>query len=318
MNGRQRLAAALLIVGGLLALLPWTPPWAALLAGAALALTLGNPIAQRTGVAAKHLLQFAVMGLGAGVNLTIVARVGSQGLLYTLVGLLATFAFGAWLTTRFGIAPKVGALISAGTGICGGSAIAAAAPAVGARPEETSAALAVVFLLNGVALLVFPLAGTWIGFDPHQYGLWCALAIHDTSSVTGAALTHGREALMVATTVKLARALWIVPVALVLGMWARRRDPETSHGGRLPIPWFIGGFVLLSAVFTFVPSLAPLAPWVTAGARALLTLTLFFIGAGLTREVIRLLGLRPLAHAVTLWIVVAAATAGAIHAGLIH
>jgi len=312
----HRAAAWLMPLGAAGALLPWTPPWTALLAGAALALTLGNPCAVAAGRTAKWLLQIAVVGLGAGVNLAVVARVGAQGLGYTCAGLGATFALGVWLSRRLGVGAKIAALICAGTGICGGSAIAAAAPAIGAKPEETSAALAVVFLLNGVALIVFPVVGTWAGLDARQFGLWCALAIHDTSSVTGAALTHGREALAIATTVKLARALWIVPVALALGFWFRR-GAGPARGGA-PVPWFIAGFVAVSSLFTFVPAVQPAAPAVAAGARALLTLTLFLIGTGLTRPVLRAIGARPLVHALLLWIAIGSATLAAILAGVIH
>jgi len=308
----HRAAGVLLPLGAAAALLPWTPPWAALLAGTTLALTLGNPCAGPASRAARWLLQIAVVGLGAGVNLAVVARVGGRGLGYTLAGLAVTFAFGTWLARRLGVGDRVAALVCAGTGICGGSAIAAAAPAIGARPEETSVALAVVFLLNGVALLVFPPLGAWAGLDAHQFGLWCALAIHDTSSVTGAALTHGREALAVATTVKLARALWIVPVALGLGAWFRRTTGDTGPRARVQVPWFIAGFVAVSAAFTFAPALQPLAGWVGAGARALLTLTLYLIGTGLSRTVMQSVGLRPLVHAAGLWIVVGGATLAAI------
>lgn len=254
----------------------------------------------------------------AGVNLAVVGRVGLAGLGYTLVGLAATFALGAWLAGRLGIGAKVAALICAGTGICGGSAIAAAAPAIDATAEETSASLAVVFLLNGVALLVFPAVGSWLALDAHAFGLWCALAIHDTSSVTGAALTHGREALLEATTVKLARALWIVPVALVLGSYFRSRHAGAPAPVGLPIPWFIAGFVAVSALFTFAPALKPAAPIVGLIARALLTLTLFLIGTGLSRPVVKAIGVRPLIHAVVLWSLIASGTLFAIIHGFIH
>jgi len=314
----HRVASVLMPLGAAAALLPWTPPWAALLGGTALALTLGNPCVGVSGRVAKWLLQVAVVGLGAGVNLAVVARVGTHGLGYTLAGLTATFALGAWLAGRLGVGPKVAALVCAGTGICGGSAIAAAAPAIGAKPEETSVSLAVVFLLNGVALLVFPPLGAWAGLDAHAFGLWCALAIHDTSSVTGAAMTHGHEALVTATTVKLARALWIVPVALALGTWFRRRDGDAPARGRLPVPWFIAGFIAISALFTFAPALQPLVKPVAFGSRALLTLTLYLIGAGLSRAVLRTVGVRPLVLAVLLWVAIGGATLGAIMTGLIH
>jgi uncharacterized integral membrane protein (TIGR00698 family) len=313
----HRTASLLLLLGAGVALLPWTPPWAALLAGVALALTLGNPHAHVTARSAKWLLQLAVIGLGAGVNLAIVARVGVQGLGYTLVGLLATFALGVWLARRLGVPAKIATLISAGTGICGGSAIAAVAPAINASLAETSASLATVFLLNGVALIVFPAVGTWIGLDAHTFGLWCALAIHDTSSVTGAAMTHGADALATATTVKLARALWIVPVALGLGMWFAQRSGGATQRQPVRVPWFIGGFLALSALFTFLPSWQPAARSVTAVARSLLTLTLFLIGAGLDRSAARTVGARPFVHGLLLWILIASATLAALLAGWI-
>ena len=314
----HRVAGVLMPLGAVASLLPWTPPWAALLGGTVLALTLGNPCINASARTSKWLLQIAVVGLGAGVNLAVVARVGTHGLGYTLAGLVATFALGAWLAGRLDVGPKVAALVCAGTGICGGSAIAAAAPAIGAKAEETSVSLAVVFLLNGVALLVFPPLGTWAGLDAHAFGLWCALAIHDTSSVTGAAMTHGHEALVTATTVKLARALWIVPVALALGAWFRRGAGDAPARGRLPVPWFIAGFIAVSALFTFVASLQPLAKPVALVSRALLTLTLFLIGTGLSRAVLHTVGVRPLVLAVLLWIVIGSATLGAIMVGLIH
>ncbi len=307
----------LLLLGAAAALLPWTPPWAALLAGTALALSVGNPCADATARLSRRLLPIAVIGLGAGVNLTIVGRVGLQGLGYTLVGLFATFALGAWLARRLGVHPKLAALVCAGTAICGGSAIAAAAPAIGAKSGEFSAALATVFTFNAIALLIFPPLGVWFGLDAQQFGLWCALAIHDTSSVVGAALTHGADSLATATTVKLARALWIVPVALALGYWAARRDGTTRHSG-LPVPWFIGGFLALSALFTFVPYLQPGAPWIAAVTRALLTLTLFLIGTSLDRAAVATIGLRPLGLGILLWLAVIAGSLGAILAGWIH
>jgi uncharacterized integral membrane protein (TIGR00698 family) len=304
--------------GAVLSLWPGLAPWLALLGGTAIALTAGNPCERLTARLSKGLLQIAVIGLGAGVNLTVVLRTGAQGLGYTLIGLLGTFALGLWLARRMGVSQRIAALICAGTGICGGSAIAAAAPAIDANPEETSAALATVFLLNGLALVVFPLVGHWSGLDARQFGLWCALAIHDTSSVTGAAATHGAEALAVATTVKLARALWIMPVALVLGTWLRPREHAGKRLRRLPVPWFIAGFLVVSALFTLVPAFQPFAPGVLTGARAALNLTLFLIGAGLTRAAQAKLGLRPFLYGLMLWAVVAGASLLAIDSGWVR
>lgn len=305
------LARVLIPLGAASALLPAMPPWAALLLGTALALSVGNPCARLTNRLSKWLLQAAVVGLGAGVNLAVVARVGTRGIGYTLVGLAGTFALGLWLARRLRVGPKVGALICAGTAICGGSAIAAAAPAIEADAEETSASLATVFLLNGLALLLFPVLGRWAGLDAHQFGLWCALSIHDTSSVTGAAMTRGTEALATATTVKLARALWIVPVALALGVWNRRATGSRQQN-RVAVPWFIAGFVAVSAVFTLLPGWSGLAHHVVGVSKILLTLTLFFIGAGLSRAAIRQVGARPFVHGSLLWLLVGGATLAAI------
>ena len=313
----SQVARWLLPVGAAACLIPGLPPWAALVGGAALALTLGNPRPDLTARGVKYFLPLAVTGLGAGVNLAVVARVGLQGLGYTLIGLLATFALGLWLARRVGVAPKLAALVCAGTSICGGSAIAAAAPAIDAEPEETTAALATVFLLNAVALVVFPALGTFFGLDAHAFGLWCALAIHDTSSVTGAALTHGTEALVTATTVKLARTLWIVPVALTLGWWFHRRTGGTSARG-VKVPWFIAGFLALSALFTFVGSLREVAPYVVAVAKVLLTLILFLIGAGLSRAALTKIGVRPFLLGLGLWLAVIVGSLGGILVGWIR
>ena len=312
-----RLAQWFLRGGVIAALSPWTPPWAALAGGAVLALTLGNPRAGATSRAAHVLLPLAVAGLGAGINLAVVTRVGLQGLGYTLVGLVATFGLGLWLGRRLGLAPKLTVLVCAGTGICGGSAIAAAAPAIGAKAEEMSTSLAIVFTLNAVALLIFPPLGVWFGLDQHAFGLWCALAIHDTSSVTGAAMTHGSLALATATTVKLARALWIVPVALALGAWFARRDGQTRHAGA-KFPWFIGGFLALSALFTFVPAIQPAAHVILAIAKAFLTLTLFLIGTGLSRAALKTVGFRPFIFGVLLWLATMGGSLAGILAGWIR
>ena len=296
----SQVARWLLPVGAAACLIPGLPPWAALVGGAALALTLGNPRPDLTARGVKYFLPLAVTGLGAGVNLAVVARVGLQGLGYTLIGLLATFALGLWLARRVGVAPKLAALVCAGTSICGGSAIAAAAPAIDAEPEETTAALA-----------------TFFGLDAHAFGLWCALAIHDTSSVTGAALTHGTEALVTATTVKLARTLWIVPVALTLGWWFHRRTGGTSARG-VKVPWFIAGFLALSALFTFVGSLREVAPYVVAVAKVLLTLILFLIGAGLSRAALTKIGVRPFLLGLGLWLAVIVGSLGGILVGWIR
>ncbi len=293
--------------------IPAIPGWAALLAGVALALTLGNPWSARTKALTPRLLALSVVGLGAGMNLVQVAKVGLAGFGYTLIGISATLAFGLWLGRRLAVSDDTAVLIAVGTAICGGSAIAAAAPAIRARDESVSIALATVFVLNALALLVFPPVGHALALPERAFGLWSALAIHDTSSVVGAASSYGAEAEFVATTTKLARALWIVPVTLLVGaLWARRHAGTDDAGAapqrRAKRPWFVLGFLAAAALVTFVPALVGPGAWVAAAARRSLVLTLFLLGAGISREALRRVGARPLVQGVVLWIVVGSAT----------
>lgn len=219
----ERSASALLLLGALLALAPFTPAAAALVGGAVLALTVGNPRAALTRTWTHRLLPLAVIGLGADMDLRAVAKAGLHGLRYTALSLVLVMALGLWLARVLKVDREAGLLISVGTAICGGSAIAAVAPVVRARERAISIALATVFLLNSAALVVFPPLGHATGLGQDAFGLWSALAIHDTSSVVGAGLAYGPRALEVATTVKLARALWIVPLTLGLGWWVARQ-----------------------------------------------------------------------------------------------
>jgi uncharacterized integral membrane protein (TIGR00698 family) len=289
---------------------PAVPGWAALLAGIGIALGFGNPHVARTRSMTPHLLALSVVGLGAGMNLVQVARVGLAGFEYTMVGIAATLALGLWVGRRMGVADDTAALIAVGTAICGGSAIAAAAPAIRARSESTSVALATVFVLNAAALLVFPVIGHALGLPQHAFGLWSALAIHDTSSVVAAAAGYGHDAEVVATTTKLARALWIVPVTLAIGAIAARRRAPGEIPGRPKArrPWFVLGFLGAAALVTFVPALAAPGVWVAAAARRSLVLTLFLLGAGISRDALRRIGARPLVQGVLLWLVVASVT----------
>ncbi len=317
---RDLLPTGLVILGLAVTLGLGVPPWVALLGGAVIGLTLGAPKGLPLSRLTHLTLKTAVVGIGAGLNLAVVARVGLGGLGYTAAGLLLTGLVAWFLMRRFHIGSRLGTLILVGTGICGGSAIAAVAPAIHADGEEISASLATVFILNAIALLLFPVLGAWAHLAPHQYGLWCALAIHDTSSVVGAAMAGGQEALVTATTVKLARALWIVPVAFGLGLAFRGRESDEAGQGtsRLAIPWFIGGFLLVSALFTWIPAWAPAAPWVTMAAKRLLTFSLFLIGIGMSWRSWRRMGWRALQYGVLLWLAVGMGTLGAIQLGWIH
>ncbi len=312
---KPRFATLLLLLGGLLALAPFTPSAAALVGGAALALGLGNPHQERTQAWTHHLLPLAVVGLGADMNLRAVARAGLHGLAYTALSLSLVLALGWWLARLFKVERDAGLLISVGTAICGGSAIAAVAPVLRAKEQEISVALATVFLLNAAALLLFPPIGHAAGLSQDGFGLWAALAIHDTSSVVGAGLAYGPRALEVATTVKLARALWIVPLTLGIGWLVARRATVAPDAPPLKQPWFIAGFLAMAALVTFVPALHGAGQAVAFGARRLLVLTLFFIGAGLSREALRSVGLRPLLQGLVLWLLVASLGLGAVKMG---
>jgi len=293
-------------------LTPWVSPGLALLAGVLFSLFLTNPFPEQSKVWSKRLLQASVVGLGAGMNLMVVAKVGSRGVGQTLLGLSFALALAMGLRKLLKTDATTSLLIGVGTAICGGSAIAAVAPAVGAKSHQTSVSLAVVFLLNAAALFIFPQVGHWAGMDPSHFGLWSALAIHDTSSVVGAAMQMGPKALAVGTTVKLTRALWIVPVALVLGkVWKHADGPR----GKTKFPWFIGGFLAAAALATFVPGLEAPGKVVAELSRHVLVATLFLIGVGVSREALKTVGVRPLVLGVVLWAVVASVSFAVIHAG---
>lgn len=295
------------IVLALAALAPWVPAWAALLAGAAFALTWGNPLPLETKRAAPWVLQASVVGLGAAMNLGEVAVAGARGFGATLIGIAAALALSQLLGRLLKTEATTGVLIGVGTAICGGSAIAAVAPVLRARAEQTGVAMAVVFVLNGVALVVFPPLGHALGLSEEQFGLWAALAIHDTSSVVAAGAAYGERALELATTVKLARALWIVPLTLVAArLWAPR---EGAAAGGAKRPWFILGFLLVAALFTYAPGVGEAGQVVAQVARRGLVLALFLIGAGITREALAQVGARAFAHGVLLWLAVGAGSA---------
>ncbi len=294
------------------------PAWVGLLAGVGVALTLGNPLAARTRALTPRLLAWSVVGLGAAMNLRTVAVVGLQGFGYTFAGITATLVLG-WLLGRWlRVRRNTSALVSVGTAICGGSAIAAVAPVLHADDEETSLALATVFLLNAAALLVFPVIGHLVHLNEHAFGLWAALAIHDTSSVVGASASYGSEALVVATTTKLARALWIVPVTLGLGFWISRREHQVAARAKGKRPWFILGFLGAAALVTLLPVLKPAGHVVAECAKRALVLTLFLLGLGLSRESLARVGPRPLVQGLLLWVLVGGGTLAAILAGWIR
>jgi uncharacterized integral membrane protein (TIGR00698 family) len=296
---------ALFLLLAALSLVPLVTAPVALVAGLLFGLTLGNPFPAQAKTAQTWLLQLSVVGLGAAMNLATVLKAGASGAVETAVGLSVTLGLTFLLTRLFKTEPTTSLLIGVGTAICGGSAIAAAAPAIGAKSHQTSVALAVVFLLNAVALFVFPPLGHALSLSQAQFGHWAALAIHDTSSVVGAALQYGEEALALATTVKLARALWIIPLTLVLArFWTREKREAGAPAAKAKRPWFILGFVAVAALVTWVPGLQDAGKVVALVARQVLVLTLFLVGAGVSRESLRQTGLRPVMLGVVLWVLV--------------
>ncbi len=280
----------------------WVSPAVALFMGIVLALTIGAPYGTYNKKVSKVLLQASVVGLGFGMNLHASLAAGREGMLFTIVSVVGVMLLGVLLGRVLKVNPKNAYLISSGTAICGGSAIAAVAPIIDADDNDTSLALATIFILNAVALFVFPPIGHAPGLSEQQFGTWAAIAIHDTSSVVGAGAAYGEEALAVATTIKLTRALWIFPLALVSVLVFR------SKGKRVAIPWFILMFIVAMVCNTYLP----LPEWLTGGivkvARKALCLTLFLIGCGLSVGAIRKVGAKPLVLGVVLWTIISLTT----------
>ena len=297
-------AAKLIFVLAVLFLLsPYGSPALALAIGLVLALTLGNPFPDLSGKPAKYLLQGSVAMLGFGMNLGAVYQAGKNGIVFIVAVVFGTLLLG-YLVGRFLSLPsRIRTLISCGTAICGGSAVAAVGPAIKAENDEMSVSLGTIFVLNAAALFAFPLIGNAIGLTQTQFGMWAALAIQDTSSVVGAATAFGSESLAVATTVKLARALWIAPLAIALAFAYRDGDSKT----KVAIPWLIFLLVGAAAVRTYAPL------WVQPSlfdaavnlAKAGLTITLFLIGLSLSKEMLKRVGWRPFALGIVLWLVLA-------------
>lgn len=292
----------LFITVALLCVTPFISAPIALVLGFLMIQFVGNPYEETTKKLIHKLLQISVVGLGFGMNVNSALKAGKEGFIFTLVSIISVLVIGFLLTKILKIEKITGYLISAGTAICGGSAIAAIAPIVKAKPNQISVALAVIFTLNSIALLLFPLIGNMLHLSQHDFGLWSAIAIHDTSSVVGAASKYGTEALEVATTVKLARALWIIPLSLLSVTLFKNKE------SKIKIPWFIGFFILAMIVNTYVSFVQPIGPFIVSISKAGLTLTLFLIGAGLSLNVIKNVGIKPLLLAVLLWLFISIAS----------
>lgn len=262
---------------------------------------IGHPYAKLNSKLTSKLLQISVVGLGFGMNLTSAIKAGKEGTVFTVISIFGTLLLGYGLGKIMKIEKKTSFLVSAGTAICGGSAIAAVSPVINANEQQISAALGTVFILNAIALFIFPHIGHYFELSQHQFGLWSAIAIHDTSSVVGAASNYGDEALKIATTVKLARALWIIPVAYLATLVFKNKDSKAK------IPYFIGYFILALIANTYLPFVQKVSPYLVKLAKIGLTLTLFLIGTSLSKKVIQAVGLKPLIQGIILWVTISVA-----------
>lgn len=291
-------------IPGMHALSAWVTPPLALFLGLAFALICGQAHPKFNKKTSKYLLQYSVVGLGFGMNLDSALASGKEGMEFTIISVIGTLLIG-WFIGRkvLKVDRNTSYLISSGTAICGGSAIAAVGPVVKANDSEMSVALATIFILNAIALFIFPVIGHALGMSQHEFGTWAAIAIHDTSSVVGAGAAYGEEALKVATTIKLTRALWIIPMAFATSFIFK------SKGQKISIPWFIFFFVLAMIVNTYLlGSIPELGSAINGLARKTLTITMFFIGASLSMDVVRSVGLKPLIQGILLWIVISCST----------
>lgn len=275
----------------------YASPPAALAVGLVFGLLFTNPFAAPARKLSRVLLQASVVGLGFGMNLHQVVHAGRSGFLYTMGGIAFAMTAGMGLGALLTVQRTPAFLISTGTAICGGSAIAAVGPVVGATDEQMAVSLGTVFVLNSVALLIFPIIGVALKLTQEQFGLWAALAIHDTSSVVGAAAKYGAVALAVGTTVKLARALWIVPVTLATAL-------VRGTKAKIQWPWFIGLFCLAAVCNTYLSAGAAVYPWLSKAARIGMTVTLFLIGSGISVAMLKRVGHRPLLQGILLWLLV--------------
>lgn len=267
----------------------------ALLLGLIVANLSGHPFLHLNHKATNLLLQVSVVGLGFGMNVNSALSAGKAGFLFTVASIFSTLILGFFIGKWFNVEKKTAHLISCGTAICGGSAIAAIAPVIKSDEKQTSVALGVIFILNSIALFLFPAVGHWLELSQQEFGLWCAIAIHDTSSVVGAANRYGPEALQIATTVKLARALWIIPIALVTASLFKNQK------SKIKVPYFIGLFILAMMTNSYLPQTAIISPYLVAVAKIGLAFTLFLIGAGLNCKVLKTVGIKPLLQGVLLW-----------------
>ncbi len=297
-NNNQNRSFSKIIFAGLviLCLFPFISSSTALILGIVYAQIFENPYQQQTKKATGLLLKIAVVGLGFGMNVYSALSAGKEGFVLTVFSIFLTLILGFALGKMLKIDKKISYLISSGTAICGGSAIAAVSPAIKADDKQVSVALGIVFVLNSIALIVFPPIGHLLGLSQTDFGLWSAIAIHDTSSVVGAAAKYGNQALEVATTVKLARALWVIPVAFLSTIIFNNK------GKKVCLPYFIGLFILAMLANSYIPAIQSIGGYIVQLSKAVLTLTLFLIGTSLSFKTVKSIGIKPLLEGVGLWL----------------
>ena len=278
----------------------WVTPPVALFLGLVFALLCGQAYPKFNKKVSKKLLQYSVVGLGFGMNLHASLASGKEGMMFTIISVIGTMIIGMFIGRKIlNVNRDTSYLISSGTAICGGSAIAAVGPVIKAKDSDMSVALATIFVLNAIALFIFPVLGGWLGLTQQEFGTWAAIAIHDTSSVVGAGAAYGEEALQVATTIKLTRALWIIPLALATSVIFK------NGGKKISIPWFILWFIVAILLNTYVLDSVPEVGKAISGlARKGLVITMFFIGASLSTDVLKAVGVKPLLQGVLLWLVI--------------
>jgi uncharacterized integral membrane protein (TIGR00698 family) len=286
-----------------------SPPLALAL-GLVFGFAFPHPFDQSAKKLSRYLLQASVVGLGFGMNLHDVIRAGRSGFVYTVFGITFTMVVGMTLGAMLNMQRTPAFLISTGTAICGGSAIAAVGPITGASDEQMAVSLGTVFVLNSVALLTFPTIGAALHLSQTQFGLWAALAIHDTSSVVGAAAKYGAVALAVGTTVKLARALWIVPMSIGAAVIKHSR-------AKIQWPWFIAFFCLAAVCNTYLPAGAAAYSFLSKAGKIGLTATLYLIGSGISLATLKKVGHRPMLLGVILWILISTGSLWLIRIGWI-
>jgi uncharacterized integral membrane protein (TIGR00698 family) len=302
LNKKLSVREIIFVISILFCLTPFVSPPIALLLGFIIAQFSGHPYIHLNHKVTSFLLKASVIGLGFGMNAQNAVRAGKEGLVFTIASIAGTLCFGLLLGRFLKIEKKTSHLISCGTAICGGSAIAAISPLIKAEEKQISVALATVFILNSIALFLFPFIGHLLNLSQTQFGIWSAIAIHDTSSVVGAASKYGADALQVATTVKLTRALWIIPVALMTVLISK------TGKQKIKIPYFIGLFVLATIINTYLPVVRLVTIHLFGLAQTGLVITLFLIGAGLSPAVLKSVGIKPLMQGIILWAIISLAT----------